>query len=98
MEVRYDGVAKRFGATQALEPLDLTVPDGTFLAMLGPSGCGKTTLLRLIAGLDRPDAGDIWIDGRHVAGSARATSRSGPRWPGGAPLRSSSAFWSASAR
>jgi ABC-type Fe3+/spermidine/putrescine transport system ATPase subunit len=40
MEVRYDGVAKSFGATQALAPLDLTVPEGTVLAMLGPSGCG----------------------------------------------------------
>ena len=47
MEVRYDAAAKSFGATEALAPLDVTVPDGRFMAMLGPSGCGKTTALRL---------------------------------------------------
>jgi multiple sugar transport system ATP-binding protein len=66
MEVRYDGVAKSFGATQALAPLDLTVPEGTFLAMLGPSGCGKTTALRLLAGLEKPTAGRILIGDRDV--------------------------------
>jgi multiple sugar transport system ATP-binding protein len=66
MEVRYDGVAKSFGATQALAPLDLTVPEGAFLAMLGPSGCGKTTALRLLAGLEKPTAGRIMIGERDV--------------------------------
>jgi multiple sugar transport system ATP-binding protein len=66
MEVRYDGIAKRFGATQALEPLDLVVPDGTFLAMLGPSGCGKTTALRVLAGLEAPTAGRVFIGDRDV--------------------------------
>ena len=59
-------VAKRFGATEALAPLDLTVPDGRFLAMLGPSGCGKTTALRLLAGLEQPTDGRIFIGERDV--------------------------------
>jgi multiple sugar transport system ATP-binding protein len=66
MEVRYEGIAKRFGSTQALEPLDLRVPDGTFLAMLGPSGCGKTTALRLLAGLETPTEGRLFIGERDV--------------------------------
>ena len=66
MEVRYDGIAKRFGATQALEPLDLVVPDGRFLAMLGPSGCGKTTALRVLAGLEAPTEGRVFIGERDV--------------------------------
>ncbi len=59
-------VAKRFGAVTALVDIDLTVADREFLVLLGASGCGKTTLLRLIAGLDRPSAGDIRIGDRRV--------------------------------
>jgi multiple sugar transport system ATP-binding protein len=66
MEVRYDAVAKSFGATEALAPLDLTVPDGRFMALLGPSGCGKTTALRLLAGLEQPTGGRIFIGERDV--------------------------------
>jgi multiple sugar transport system ATP-binding protein len=66
MEVRYDAAAKSFGATAALAPLSVTVPDGRFLAMLGPSGCGKTTALRLLAGLELPTAGRIFIGDRDV--------------------------------
>ena len=66
MEVRYQQVAKSFGAFQALAPLDLVVPDGKFLALLGPSGCGKTTALRLLAGLERPTGGNIFIGDRNV--------------------------------
>jgi multiple sugar transport system ATP-binding protein len=66
MEVRYEGIAKSFGSTVALEPLDLKVPDGTFLAMLGPSGCGKTTALRLLAGLETPTQGRMFIGEREV--------------------------------
>jgi multiple sugar transport system ATP-binding protein len=66
MDVRYEHVAKSFGATTALHPLDLAVPDGCFLAMLGPSGCGKTTALRLLAGLEAPTSGRIHIGERDV--------------------------------
>ena len=66
LSITYDGVAKRFGQTEALAPLDLTVPEGRFLAMLGPSGCGKTTALRLLAGLEAPSAGRMLIGSRDI--------------------------------
>jgi len=50
-------LTKRFGGTTALEDFDLEVSDGEVLVLLGPSGCGKTTLLRSIAGMERPDSG-----------------------------------------
>ncbi|MFB6200829.1 MAG: ABC transporter ATP-binding protein [Halorhabdus sp.] len=63
-----DGVTRRFGPETAVEDLTLTVRDGELLTLLGPSGCGKTTTLRLLAGLDEPDAGTIRVDGERVAG------------------------------
>ncbi len=66
------GLRKRFGATVAVDNVDLDVPRGSLTALLGPSGCGKTTLLRLIAGLVTPDAGRIEIDGRVVTGQGVA--------------------------
>ncbi|HYV87496.1 MAG TPA: ABC transporter ATP-binding protein [Candidatus Polarisedimenticolia bacterium] len=66
MDVRYRQVSKSFGAHQALAPLDLHIADGKFLALLGPSGCGKTTALRLLAGLERPSGGQIFIGERDV--------------------------------
>jgi len=61
------GVSKRFGSVQAVETAQLCVERGEFVALLGPSGCGKTTLLRLIAGFEEPDAGEIRLDERVVA-------------------------------
>jgi iron(III) transport system ATP-binding protein len=61
-------VTRRFDAVAAVDAVSLSVPAGAFLALLGPSGCGKTTLLRLVAGLDRPDAGQIALDGQVMAG------------------------------
>ena len=55
------GVTKRFGSFVAVDDLDLTVPSGSFFALLGPSGCGKTTTLRMIAGLETPSAGSITL-------------------------------------
>jgi ABC-type sugar transport system ATPase subunit len=60
------GLEKRFGDVPALRSLDLTIASGELIVFLGPSGCGKTTALRLIAGLEDPTAGEIYIDGRMV--------------------------------
>jgi len=62
LEVR--GLTKRFGSVVAVEDFTLAVPDGEILALLGPSGCGKTTVLRIVAGLERPDAGRVLLAGR----------------------------------
>lgn len=59
-------LSKSFGRTQVLKSVDLDIEDGEFLTLLGPSGCGKTTLLRIIAGLDSPDSGDLRIGGTSV--------------------------------
>ena len=60
------GVRKSYGSHVALENLDLKIAPGEFLSLLGPSGCGKTTLLRCVAGLIQPDAGDIRVDGQSL--------------------------------
>jgi iron(III) transport system ATP-binding protein len=65
-------VTKRFGPHRAVDGVSLEAAAGEALVILGPSGCGKTTLLRLISGLEVPDAGEIWLDGRKVAGARRS--------------------------
>ena len=67
-EVAIEAVSKRFGATEAVRDLSLTIRDGEFVVLLGPTGAGKTTTLRLIAGLEDPDAGKLVIGGRNVGG------------------------------
>ncbi len=64
MGIQVDQVSKRFGAFQAVDQVSLTVETGALVALLGPSGSGKSTLLRLIAGLDQPDGGRIFLTGR----------------------------------
>lgn len=67
-EVVFDGISKRFGDTQALERFDLTVRSGELVCLLGPSGCGKTTALRILAGFETPDTGDVRVGGESVLG------------------------------
>ena len=59
--IRLDQLTKVFGATRAVDGINLTIPDGEFVVLVGPSGCGKTTTLNMIAGLETPTSGDIWI-------------------------------------
>jgi putative spermidine/putrescine transport system ATP-binding protein len=66
--VHFRGVSKRFGTHTAVDDLSLEIGRGEFFSLLGPSGCGKTTTLRLLAGLESPDAGEILIDGKPVQG------------------------------
>jgi putative spermidine/putrescine transport system ATP-binding protein len=61
-----EGISKSFNGVSAVDHVDLSVPNGTFVCMLGPSGCGKTTLLRTIAGLEEPTSGRILIDGTDI--------------------------------
>ncbi|MBC7519087.1 MAG: ABC transporter ATP-binding protein [Microbacteriaceae bacterium] len=65
-DLKLVGVQKRFPGFTAIENLDLTIPAGSFFALLGPSGCGKTTTLRLVAGLEEVSAGRILIGGKDV--------------------------------
>src|SRR5688572_22624951 len=67
-DVELRGVTKRFDDVVAVDDIDLSVRKGEFLSLLGPSGCGKTTTLRLIAGFEQPDEGEILIAGEEVAG------------------------------
>ncbi len=64
--IRIEGVQKRFGAAPVLRGVSATLAPGEFLSLVGPSGCGKTTLLRILAGLEAADAGQIHIGGRDV--------------------------------
>ena len=62
-----EGVTKQFGTFTAVDDLDLTVPQGSFFALLGPSGCGKTTTLRMVAGLEEPTAGTIRLGDQDIS-------------------------------
>jgi multiple sugar transport system ATP-binding protein len=64
--VQLKNVVKRWGSTVAVQQLSLDIADGEFLVLLGPSGCGKTTTMRMVAGLDEPSEGEVWIGGRCV--------------------------------
>jgi len=70
MSIALRGIAKQFGQFAAVENIDLDVPTGALMALLGPSGCGKTTLLRLMAGLETPDRGQVLFNGHDAT-----------RWP-----------------
>ena len=63
-DIRLENITKRFGSVVAVNNVTMTIKHKEFLGVVGPSGCGKTTLLRLIAGLELPDEGEIYIDGK----------------------------------
>ncbi|MFF5479581.1 ABC transporter ATP-binding protein [Streptomyces sp. NPDC012935] len=65
-DVRLSGISKTYGSFHAVHPLDLTVPQGSFFALLGASGCGKTTTLRMIAGLEEPSSGTVHLGDQDV--------------------------------
>lgn len=66
MGIRVANVSKSFGWPPAADDISLDVETGSLVALLGPSGCGKSTLLRMIAGLDEPDHGSIYINGEEA--------------------------------
>lgn len=69
--IRLVEVTKRFGSRMVVDHMSLAVTEGEVVALLGPSGSGKTTVLRLIAGLETPDSGEVWIAGKRVAASGQ---------------------------
>lgn len=75
-DVRLTGISKTYGSFAAVKPLDLTVPQGSFFALLGASGCGKTTTLRMIAGLEEATTGTVSLGGRDITGLPRTKGRS----------------------
>ena len=65
-QIRIENVRKDFGSFNAVKSSTFTIEDGEFFMLLGPSGCGKTTTLRMMAGLELPTSGEIYIDGEEV--------------------------------
>jgi len=66
MSLDLNGITKGFGSRRAVEDVSLAIGEGQFVVLLGPSGCGKTTLLRIIAGLEQPDTGSIYLCGAEI--------------------------------
>ena len=65
-DLECEAISKRFGSIKAVDNVSFQIPSGSFFSILGPSGCGKTTLMRMIAGFENPDTGDIKIKGQSV--------------------------------
>ncbi len=64
--VEFKGIEKRYGKVVAVKKMDLQIPEGSLVTLLGPSGCGKTTLLRMLAGLETPTRGNIYVKGKKI--------------------------------
>ncbi len=77
--LRLSGITRRFSSGGGVEAVSLDLNDGECVVLVGPSGCGKTTLLRLIAGLDTPEDGEIWIERQQVASAGRSIVPPGDR-------------------
>ena len=66
--LEFQNITKHFGSIRAVEQVSLSVKKGEFFSLLGPSGCGKTTLLRILAGFERPDTGCVLLSGENITG------------------------------
>src|SRR5260370_37631594 len=66
--LRIENLTKRFGSNMALKNVNLSISDREFMVLLGPTGAGKTTALRCMAGLEKPDEGEVFLDGAAVKG------------------------------
>src|SRR5258706_3504062 len=64
--LKIDNLSKRFQSHQAVDSVSIAIPRGSFYGLVGPSGCGKTTTLRLVAGVEEPDAGTIELEGSRI--------------------------------
>ena len=84
-DIEFRAVTKRFGDLTAVNAVSFQVRKGEFLSLLGPSGCGKTTSLRMIAGFEQPDEGEILIGGVDAVGYAAVPARREHRLPGSTP-------------
>ncbi|MFW6036152.1 MAG: ABC transporter ATP-binding protein, partial [Halothermotrichaceae bacterium] len=73
-DIKLENITKSWGDVIAVNNFSLTIPDGSFMCFLGPSGCGKTTTLRMIAGLEEPSSGRIYMDDRLVYSSEKSFS------------------------
>ena len=68
MQIRFEHITKKYKNTTAVKDMDITINDGEMVCLLGPSGCGKSTTLSMVAGLEIPTDGDIFFDGKSMAG------------------------------